>query len=101
MAIINSNQSKNDRATQLVRCLSFFLSHLNVIVFAVHLPAKDNIAADALSRDNLPLFCRQVTKADEDPTPLPQDLILTVVTHQLDWTSTSWRTWFNSILTRV
>ena len=101
VAISNSNKSKNDRAMHLVRCLSFFLSHFDMIVFAVHLPGKDNIAVDALSRDNLPLLRQQVTNAAKDPTPLPQELILALVTHQPDWTSESWKIWFNSILTKV
>ena len=100
VAIINSGRSKDSRAMHLIRCLTFFLSHFNMILFAEHLPGKDNVAADALSRDNIPLFRQQVTNAAEHPSQLPQELILALVTHQPDWTSNNWRIWFSSILQR-
>ena len=56
VSIINSGRSKESRAMHLIRCLSFFLSHYDIILYAEHLPGKDNIATDALSRYNLPLF---------------------------------------------
>ena len=68
----------------LIRCLTFFLSHFNVILFAEHLPGKDNVAADGLSRDNIPLFRQQVANTAENPSQLPQELILALVTHQPD-----------------
>lgn len=73
VAIINSSKSKNNRAMHLIRCLTFFLSHYDMILVAEHLPGKDNIAADALSRDNLPLFRQQVDNAASHPTPLPPE----------------------------
>ena len=84
----------------LIHCLTFFLSHINIILFAEHLPGKDNVAADALSRDNIPSFRQQVANAAENPSQLPQELILALVTNQPNWTSDNWRIWFNSILQR-
>ena len=81
VAIINSGRSKDDRAMHLMRCLTF-LAHHSTNIFAEHLPGKDNVAADALSRDNLPLFCQQVQRAAQLPMQLPQELILALVTHQ-------------------
>ena len=71
----------------LMRCLTFFLSYYDIVLFAEHLPGKDNIAADALSWNNLPLFHQQVNHAAKLPTQLPQELILALVVHQPDWTS--------------
>ena len=101
VAIINSGRSKDDRAMHLMRCLTFFLAHHSTNIFAEHLPGKDNVAADALSRDNLPLFHQQVQWAAQLPTQLPQELILALVTHQPDWTSPKWRSWFNTTLEKV
>ena len=56
VAIINSGKSKDNRAMRLMRCLSFYLAHYSIYIYAEHIPGKDNVAADALSRDNLPLF---------------------------------------------
>lgn len=101
VAIVNSGKSRNDLVMHLMRCLFFFLAHFNVFLFAVHLPGRDNIAADALSRDNLPLFLQQVQHAAQQPTLLPEELIQALVTHLPDWTSQNWRTWFTSILEKV
>ena len=101
VAIINSGRSKVDKAMHLMRCLTFFLAHYGTNIFAEHLPGKDNIAADALSRDNLTLFHQQVPRAAQLPTKLPQELILALVTHQPDWTSPRWRNWFDTILRKV
>ena len=56
VAIINSGRSKDSWAMHLICCLTFFLSHFNMILFAEHLPGKDNVAADALSRGNIHTF---------------------------------------------
>ena len=101
VAIINSGRSKVDKAMHLMRYLTFFLAHYGTNIFAEHLPGKDNIAADALSRDNLTLFHQQVPRAAQLPTKLPQELILALVTHQPDWTSPRWRNLFDTILQKV
>lgn len=101
VAIINSGRSKDKLAMHILRCLFFFTAHFNVSLFAQHLPGRENVAADALSRDNLPLFLQQVPRAKRDPTLLPQELVQALILHQPDWTSVSWRNLFNSILLKV
>ena len=101
VAIINSGRSKDNRAMHLMRCLSFFLAYNGTNIFTEHLPGIDNVAADALSRDNFPLFHQQVKQAAQLPTILPQELILALVTHQPDLTSQKWRTWFDTTLQKV
>ena len=86
VAIINSGRSKDNRAMHLMRFLTFFLSYYGFILFAEHLPGKDNIAAGALSRNNFSLFHKHVNHASKLPTQLPQELILALVIHQPDLT---------------
>ena len=62
---------------------------------------RENIAADALSHDNFPLFLQQVQHAAQQPTLIPEELIQALVTHRPDWTSQNWRTWFTTILERI
>ena len=50
---VNSGRSKMDGAMHLLRCLSFFFSQVGI---CRHIPGTQNGAADALSRDDLPLF---------------------------------------------
>ena len=92
VAIVNSGKSRNDLVMHLMRCLFFFLTQFDIL---------DNTAADALSRDNLPLFLQQVNHADHQPSRLPEELVQALVTRRPDWTSQSWRTWFTSILGKV
>ena len=101
VAIINSGRSKDKLTMHILRCLSFFTAHFNVSLFAQHLPGRENVAADALSRNNLPLFLQQVPGAKQDPTLLPQELVQALILQRPDWTSVSWRNLFNSILQKV
>ena len=98
VTILNSGKSRNDLVMHLMRCLFFFLARFNVFLFAVHLLGRENIAADALSCDNLPLFLQQVQHAAQQPILIPEELIQDLVTHRPDWTSQNWRTWFTTIL---
>ena len=77
----------------LMRCLTFFLSYYDFVLFAEHPPGKDNIqsvAADALSRNKLSFFHQRVNHAAKLPTQLPQELILVLVIHEPDWTVENW-----------
>ena len=65
------------------------------------LPGKVNIAADCLSRDNLPQFLQQVPTASPHPTTLPVELLNALIHHRPDWTSKNWKVWFDTILTKV
>ena len=55
VAILRSNSSKHPLVMHLLRCLSFFVAHYQLYLDPVHLPGRCNEAADALSRDNLPV----------------------------------------------
>ncbi len=101
VAIINSGRSKNDLVMHLMRSLFFFTARYNVVLRAVHLPGRHNQAADALSRDNVPLFLRQVPLAEKRPTPLPSELLAILLHRRSDWTSHAWRSRFATILSKV
>ena len=95
VCIVNSGRSKDHRAMHLMRCLFFFLANYNMFIFAEHIPGKDNVAADSLSRDNLCLFRHQVPSAAPDPTPIPDELLQALILQQPEWTL------FSSILQKV
>ena len=101
VAIVNSGSSKDALVMHLMRCLFFFQAVFSLSLHAVHLPGKSNVAADSLSRDKLPLFFQQVPKAPPQPTPLPPELLKAVIHHRPDWTSQTWKVWFDSILLKV
>ena len=85
-------------AMHLMRSLFFFTARFNMSLVAEHIPGRHNEAADAVSRNNLALFYQQVPGAEQLPTPIPQELWETLVTHQPDWTSVNWRAQFSTIL---
>ena len=76
VAIINSGKSKDKLAMHQLHCLFFFAAEFNLFLFAQHLPGKCNVAADALSRNNVNLFFQQVPQAKKDSSPLPPELLL-------------------------
>ena len=55
----------------------------------VHLPGNVNVAADALSWDNLPVFFAQVPQVPRAPTIGVQELEQLVLHQQPDWLSTT------------
>ena len=69
---MNTGKSQDDLAMHLLRCLFFFTATWEVSIHATHIAGKQNVAADALSRDNLPLFFQQVPQAaDREATKNP------------------------------
>ena len=102
VSIINSGKSKDPLAMHLARCLFFFQTSFGFSLKASHIAGKHNIAADALSRDNIPRFFQQVPAAKKHrPTPVPDELQQLLIHHQPDWTSPTWRQLFVGILQKV
>ena len=101
VAVINSGRSKDTFVMHLMCCLFFFQAVFSISLHAVHLPGKNNVAADCLSRDNLTHFFQQVPIAAADPTSLPAELLNALIHHRPDWTSKTWKVWFDSTLTKV
>ena len=56
MYAINKRAVKSKTMCFLLRCLYFVEAKYSFAISAVHLPGKQNIIADPLSRDNFPLF---------------------------------------------
>ena len=75
VAIINSGRSKDGLAMHLMRSLFFFTAHYDLLLRAEHIAGKLNVAADALSKGNLPTFFQQVPGAAPHPSPLPAELL--------------------------
>lgn len=102
VAIVNSGKSEDMLAMHLMRCLFFFTATWQITVHATHIPGKQNVAADALSRNNLPLFFQEVPMASNiAATPIPRELQELLILSRPDWTAPSWRKLFTSILQKV
>ena len=96
VSIINHGASKNQDTMHLARCLAFITAKFDFHMQASHIKRIDNILADALSRDNLPLLCFLHLQADKDVTPIPEPLLDLLILSKLDWTSKHWTGLWNS-----
>ena len=98
VAAVNSGWSKaqDPTAMHLLQCGFFFAARDSYILQAVHVAGKLNVAADALSRDNLPLFLAQVPGALPHPTPTPHKLLQLLMYQKPVWTSKSWSELFST-----
>ena len=96
VAVLNSGYSKEGEIMHLIRSLFFIVASYQISLSARHIPGTQNGAADAISRDNLPLFFSLLQVADRWPAPIPQALVALLVTERPDWTSAAWSRLFKS-----
>ena len=75
VAIIRSGWSRDPLVMQLMRSLSLFAAVHSVTLMAEHVPWRENVAADAISRGNLDLFFHQVPTGEKEPTIIPHNLL--------------------------
>ena len=71
----------------MMQTINSYYSIVEVSVQAVHIPARLNVWADAISRDNLQVFHMQVLEAHARSSPVCQTLMGLLVHQQPDWTS--------------
>ena len=101
VAVINSRSCKDGDMLYLLRSLFFFEAEFQFSLVAAHIPGSLNTLADALSRDNLPLFLQLSSQEVSGPTSLPVQLLELLATQRPDWTSAAWRDKFKSTLKLV
>ena len=84
----------------LIRCLFFLEAWFGFEMIATHLPGRENMLADDLSRDRLSAFLSKAPSANPTPTPLPPELPELLLDHD-GWTSPSWTRLFYTTVTAV
>ena len=99
--VINRQRAKDCLLSHLLRCLFFASAQFDFDVVARHTPGRENGAADALSRNKLPLFFLQVSHAVLSPTPIPIQLAEGLSIAQPHWDADKWTSWYSSILARL
>ena len=93
VALINQGSVRDSGLMHLMRCLSFISAKFNFIFSPCHIRGLDNVLADALSRNNLPMFLMYSPNSHTLPTLLP----LALISQRMDWTSPSWTRLWTSI----
>jgi hypothetical protein len=99
VAIVNSGTSRNPQAMNLMRCLAFLSAKGDFRIQAAHIRGSHNIVADALSRDNLPLFRSCYPQANPDPTPIPPAVLDVLLLREPDWMARDWTEQWSFIVT--
>lgn len=63
------------RRMHLARCLAFVTAKFDFHIVATHIKGALSVRADALSRNNLPLFLPLHSKANQEGATVPQSLL--------------------------
>ena len=96
VAIIQRRLVKHPALLHLLRCLYFYAAFYQFSYSAHHLPGVKNVAADALSRDNLLLFNSLVPQGRH--TDVSQELKDLLISQQPNWGSRNWISLFRATL---
>ena len=99
--VLNNGYSRDKLLMHLLRCLFFISEYFKVQVEAVHRQGKDNIRADALSRNDLNRFRQASPGADQKAVGIPHQLLTLLVDKQPDWMSPDWTRWFTASIQQV
>jgi len=99
--VINRQAAKDALLSHLMRCLFFSSAHFDFDIVARHTPGAQNGAADALSRNKLPLFHTQMPRMAHDPTPIPVQLAESLSRAHPDWDANKWMGWYSYILAKL
>ena len=94
--IMRSRTSRDPLAMHLLRCLALYAAYYQFNFHAEHLPGMQNAAADAISRNNLPMFFSLLPQMPQ--VIIPHAVTTLLVTTRPDWGSQNWTTAFRSSL---
>ena len=72
--VLNRQAAKDPLICHQLRSMFYISARFDFDVVARHTPGVANVAADAISRNNIPLFRLQVPGATLFPTPVPSEL---------------------------
>ena len=97
---ITSWRSKEPLVMNLLRSLALLAMHFRFHLKASHIAGSRNVAADALSRNDLLLFRSQVPEALPHPSPIHPTLEQLFLRHHPDWLSSTWRADFSAFCQR-
>ena len=98
--VIKATYSKELHLMHLIRLLVFFAAKYNFWFRASHIPGKQNIVADSLSRNNMQLFRSQAPQAAPQASLLSPSLV-ELLAQNITWTSTTWIRQFKDSFQRV
>lgn len=90
--ILKKRASKEPLLMHLMRCLLFYSAFFSFEFVSEHIPGVLNTAADAISRNNLPLFLSLVPQIPR--VFVPQSVVDLLISRRPDWGSHDWTSLF-------
>ena len=90
VAVVNKGAVRDPALSYLLHILAFALAVLDITLTAHHLLGAQNASADALSRNNLPLFFSLDPQASPVPVDIPSQLRELVFNRALRWSFPNW-----------
>ena len=94
VSVINTRSAKHQQLVHLSCCLFFFAAYHGFSFSTEHIAGQKNGAADALSRNNLPLYFQLVPQAQSQPSVIQAALFNLLWEQPVEWTSPRWRQMF-------
>ena len=98
VSLLRSRTSTDPLLMHLLRCMVFYAALFGFDFVSEHIPGVLNTAADAISRNNVPLFVSLVPQVTQVHVPLP--VVELLVSRKPDWGSRAWTILFSRSLTR-
>ena len=94
MCALSAGSARDPALMHQLRCLHFFTAQYQIAIKSRHLARSRNLAADALSRNNISSFRVCTPQAAREPTQIAQPLLDLLVHNRPNWISADWRTMF-------
>ena len=88
VCLLNSLSSPDAHLMHLLRWLSFYAAYYRFTFEAAHISGTQNVAADAISCNNIPLFLSLQSQAPQ--VMIAQPVMELLTTRQPDWGSHTW-----------
>ena len=87
VSILNKGHAQDVALTHLMRCLAFLAAFHGFHFSSIHVPGRLNVAADALSRNNLTLFHSLLPQALQESIIPTTSVVQLLVSEVPDWGS--------------
>ena len=97
VGILQKRTSPDPHVMHLLRCFILYTAVYHFTYIMEHIAGNVNTAADAISRNNIPLFCSLIPQVQQ--IPVPQAITKLLINQKPDWGSPTWTALFTASLT--